>query len=366
MYIRSLEDCRVLQLLIKILLLPFSLLYYIGVSLRNIAFNLGILTSKTYHFPIICIGNLSVGGTGKTPHTEYLIRLLQNEMKIATLSRGYGRKSKGFKVAKESDDAKTIGDEPYQIFKKFKKVIVAVDEQRRRGIEKLMQLKSSPDVIILDDAFQHRKVKAGLNVLLTDYSKLFLNDLVLPAGRLREPIRAARRADLIVVTKSPNVLSPLEIRRIEGMIKPTAYQKVFFSYIEYDQLNPLNASAESLDIEFQDVNKYGVLLVTAIANPKPLMLHLKRYAKEVECFNFKDHHYFSENDYSSIGKKSESLLSSKKLIVITEKDATKFDQEKLSHIPIFSIPMKVNFHEQQGKSFENEVRNYVRSYTKSS
>lgn len=350
---------------LKILLFPFSIIYRVVVSFRNFLFENGLRHSHEYDFPVICVGNLSVGGTGKTPHTEYLIRQLKENHQLAMLSRGYGRTTKGFKIADSSDNASTIGDEPFQIFGKFPSIIVAVDEKRKRGIDSLRKLPSPPQIVILDDAFQHRSVKAGLNVLLTDYSKLYINDFVLPSGRLREPSSGAKRADIIVVTKSPAVLSPLEIRRITLSLKPKEYQKVFFSYINYKEPVPLNEAAVAIKDDSQLADK-GVLLVSAIANSEPLLLHLKRISKETQSINFKDHHFFSDKDYQKVKKQLDELLSPKKVIVITEKDAVKFDVSKFQGTAIFSIPIRIEFHQHQNFNFSEEIKNYVRSYNKSS
>jgi len=324
---------------------------------------MGILNSKSYSFPVITIGNLNVGGTGKTPHTEFVVKLLRENHRLATLSRGYGRKTKGFKIADSADNAKTVGDEPFQLFNKFDDVIVAVDEKRVRGIEKLRKLPSPPNIIVLDDAFQHRYVKAGLNILLTDYSNLYINDLPLPSGRLREPKRAAKRADIIVVTKSPSVLSPLEIRRITSTLKPLDYQKVFFSFIAYEKLKPLNQVAKELQLKRSHLKTYSVTLVTAIANPKPLELYLKRYTKDIDTINFKDHHQFQDKDYTRMIESTSKSLSPNKAIILTEKDAVKFDVSKLGSIPVFSIPIIIKFHELQKESFSEEIKEHVRSYT---
>lgn len=351
-----------MESIIKILLLPLTLIYSAVVRLRNFLFDVGVLPTKSYSFPLISIGNLSVGGTGKTPHTEYIIKILQTKHALATLSRGYGRKTKGFKIADSSDDASSIGDEPFQIFKKFPEIIVAVDENRKRGIQKMMELPAPPNVILLDDAYQHRFVKPGHNILLTEYSKLYIDDLPLPSGRLRENKSSAKRADVIVVTKSPPVLSPLEIRRITSTLNPKPYQKVYFSFIKYRNLVPVNEAAVSIEDEKNKLGKHGVLLVSAIANPKPMLLHLKRYAKEIENINFRDHHFFNKKDYQKINKRLDDFLSPKKLIVISEKDAVKFDGSVFSDIPVFCLPISIGFHEKEEETFENEIKEYVRSY----
>lgn len=353
-----------LGVILKIVLLPFTFIYAFMSLFRNALYDYGLFKSKRFKVPVISIGNLSVGGTGKTPHTEYIIRELASKYRIAVLSRGYKRKTKGFKLADETDDASTIGDEPYQIVKKFKGVTVAVDEKRRRGIEKLMQQDLPPELILLDDAFQHRAVKAGLNILLTDYTKPYTEDIPLPSGRLREPRRGAKRADLIVVSKSPEVLSPLEIRRITSIINPEAYQKVFFSYIEYQSLSALNEAARIISDKKKVLGKYQFLLVSAIANPKPLLLFLKRHATEVRSIRFPDHHFFTDKDYQKIHEKFADIFSNKKALVLTEKDATKIDLEKLQNIPVFVLPIQIAFHKQGEDEFISEINAHVRSYTR--
>lgn len=356
---------RGMSAILKILLLPITLIYTIVSMFRNMLYDLGILSSKTFDFPVISIGNLSVGGTGKTPHTEYILTQLKGRYKMAVLSRGYKRKTKGFKLATNEDNAETIGDEPYQIFRKFKNVIVAVDEKRRRGIQKLLELNSPPKLILLDDAFQHRSVKAGLNILLTDYTNPYTEDLPLPSGRLREPRRGAKRADIIVVTKSPEVVSPLEIRRLTSIINPEPYQKVFFSSIDYQEFIPLNEEAKSIFEEGHSLSKYNVLLVSAIANSKPLLLHLKRHSREVKSLPYKDHHFFLDKDYEDMKQSYADIFSNKKAIVITEKDAVKLDPEKLNEIPVFILPIKIKFHQHGEEDFITAIKEHVRSYTKS-
>lgn len=349
---------------LKFLLLPLSLFYGLAISVRNFFFRIGLFSSEEYSFPVISVGNLSVGGTGKTPHTEYIINQLRKSFRLASLSRGYGRKTKGYRLASEQDSAKTIGDEPFQMFQKFEDVYIAVAEKRKEGIKKLQQLERPPQIIVLDDAFQHRSVKPGLNILLTDYSRLYKDDVILPAGRLREWKSGAKRADIIVVTKSPAVLSPLEIRRISESLNPQPYQKVFFSCISYKKARPLNQAAIDISEQKDKFSTRGVLLVSAIANPESLILYLKRYSKEVQSFSFKDHYFFQPKDYKNIKTQLDKLLSPKKTIVITEKDAVKFDASQFNDIPVFSIPIKIKFHEHQELSFSEEIDNYVRSYSK--
>lgn len=349
--------------ILKILLLPITLIYSIAIMFRNLLYDFGIFSSKAFDFPVISIGNLSVGGTGKTPHTEYIISELKGKFKMAVLSRGYKRKTSGFKIIDDSDNAETAGDEPFQIFQKFKNIIVAVDEKRKRGIEKLRELPNPPNLVLLDDAFQHRSVKAGLNILLTDYTKPFTEDIPLPSGRLREPRRGAKRADIIVVTKSPDVLSPLEIRRLSSIINPEPYQKVFFSYIAYQDLKPLNLAAKENLAESKSISKFSILLVSAIANNKPLMLHLKRHTKEIKALPFRDHHFFEEKDYEKIKQEYNDIFSNKKAIIITEKDAVKIDIEAIGTIPLFMLPIKIKFHQHGDDDFIKEIKEHARSYT---
>lgn len=349
--------------ILKILLLPITLIYSLLSMLRNLLYDIGLLKSKSFDFPVICIGNLSVGGTGKTPHTEYIIENLKEKYRIAVLSRGYKRNTSGFKIVNEEDDANSVGDEPFQIFQKFSDIIVAVDEKRKRGIEKLREMVPPPQIVLLDDAFQHRSVKAGLNILLTDYTNPYTDDIPLPSGRLREPRRGSKRADVIVVSKSPEVLSPLELRRITAVLHPEPYQKVFFSNIDYQELKPLNAAAETIWQNKKAISKYSFLLVSAIANNKPLRLYLKRYCKEIKSLGFKDHHYFNEKDYERIHQSYQDIFSNKKAVVITEKDATKFDLEQVKDLPIFVLPIKIKFHQQGDHEFISEIKEHVRSYT---
>jgi len=314
---------------------------------------------------VISIGNLSVGGTGKTPHIEYVLSELKGRYKMAVLSRGYKRKTSGFRLASPDDNASTIGDEPFQIFQKFPKVLVAVDEKRKRGIQKLNELSNPPRLILLDDAFQHRAVKPGLNILLTDYTKPYTDDIPLPSGRLREGRRGAKRADIIVVTKSPEVLSPLEIRRLISIINPEPYQKVFFSSIDYQNFVPLNEAARNIVEQSKSLSKYSILLVSAIANSKPLLLHLKRHSKDVKAMPYKDHHFFTERDYENIKTSFSDIFSNKKAIVITEKDAVKIELEQFGEIPLFVLPIKIKFHQHGELDFITEIKEHVRSYTRS-
>ena len=231
------------------LLLPISLIYSFVLFLRHKLYDWHILKSKSFDIPNICVGNLNLGGTGKTPHIEYLVRLLSEKYRIAVLSRGYGRKTKGYVLANDSHNHYDIGDEPMQYFKKFNDIKVAVDENRCKGIEKLLKENQPPQIILLDDAYQHRKIKPGLNILLTDYYNLYSNDHLVPAGNLRDIRKAAKRADIIVVSKSPNVLTPYYKKDVEDSLKPLPHQKIFYSYIEYQEFVPFNTASQEVNIK---------------------------------------------------------------------------------------------------------------------
>jgi tetraacyldisaccharide 4'-kinase len=295
--------------------------------LRNKLYDWGLKKSMSYDLPVICVGNLSVGGTGKTPMIEYLVNVLKDDFKVATLSRGYKRKTDGFQLANENVTAEIIGDEPFQFYSKFKnEVVVAVDADRQNGIEQLK--KENPEVILLDDAFQHRKVKAGFNVLLTTFSSPYFKDIVLPTGNLREPKWGAKRADVIVVTKCPMDLSESDKKDITKRINPGAFQHVFFSSIVYSD----SISSAENNIPLKNLKSFT--LVTGIANAQPLIDFLKAKNLDFEHLNFKDHHDFTANDIVSLEKK--------KMIVTTEKDFMRLKQYKSLKDKLFYLPIAVN------------------------
>ncbi len=298
------------------LLYPFSILYGLITFVRNKCYDSGIFKSYDFDIPIISVGNLSVGGTGKTPHIEYLIRMLQTSKKIAVLSRGYQRKTSGFLIAKDGLNAFELGDEPFQYFSKFKDVIVAVDEKRVRGIQQLLKLTSPPDVILLDDAFQHRSVKPGLSIVLTPYDDLFVDDHMLPMGNLREYKSGSKRADIIIVTKCPNYLDSIECQNIKNKIKPTANQELFYSKITYQY----NLQGFDNSININELHRYEVLLITGIANPKPLLNFLTQVNAKCTHLAFSDHHNFTSSDIINIKNTFSNLTSEKKIILTTEKD----------------------------------------------
>lgn len=322
---------------VRKILFPVVPFYFLITQMRNICYDLGIKTSRSYNLPVICVGNLSVGGTGKSPMIEYLISLLNKNYKIATLSRGYKRKSKGFYIADEKATVSTIGDEPFQFYKKFNDIIVSVDANRQNGIDQLLRMSDTPDIILLDDGFQHRKVKAGLNILLTTYDKLYIDDIVLPTGNLREPRSGSKRAHIIVVTKSPDNLGDNEKMDIIKRLNPLKVQHVFFSRIKYSQTIYGSGSFRSLS----DLANQNITVVTGIADPQPLLQYLDNNGFKYEHLSFKDHHSFSDKELKS--------LKDKPFILTTEKDYTRLynnlDPGRLYYMPIemeISDPEKFN------------------------
>ncbi len=342
----------------RLLLFPFSIIYGIILFIRNKLYDVNILKSKSFDTPIITIGNLSTGGTGKSPHIEFFIRNLKEEFKLATLSRGYKRKTNGYLLANINHKAEDIGDEPKQFKNKFPSVPVAVDADRRNGIQQLLNTFADLDFILLDDAFQHRKVKASINILLTEFSAPFYKDYILPMGNLRESRSGYKRADIIIVTKCPDVLSPFDLERFKNKIKPLKHQKLYFSYITYGNLIPLNALAQEKPT--YKLSDYSVTLISGIANPAALKFHIMRYAKEVNEIQFPDHHFFTDSDIKKVEIKFNAYISKQKIIVTTEKDAMRIDLEKFKHLPIFYIPIEIKFHLEDQKSILQQITNYVR------
>jgi tetraacyldisaccharide 4'-kinase len=332
---------------LRLILLPFSLLYGAIVFVRNWMFTKGWLKSTSYNFPVICVGNLSVGGTGKSPMIEYLIRLTKDDYKVATLSRGYKRKTTGFLVANEATTASDIGDEPLQFYSKFKdEIIVSVEAQRTVGIEALLNLANPPAIILLDDAFQHRKVTAGFNILLTPYHDLYVNDFMLPAGNLREPISGAKRADVIVVTKCPKEVSEAERLQITQKLRPTAYQAVFFTTIAYAE----TIQNESEKLSLISLKEEPFVLITGIANPTPLLQYLNDQGLLYVHLKYPDHHHFSESEINSIKQKAGS-----KRMLTTEKDFMRL-QGNLD--ALYYLPITVAFLAEES-SFQEKVKTFI-------
>ena len=336
------------------LLFPFAILYGFITSLRNYLFDKGILKSYSFEIPVIAVGNLNVGGTGKTPQIEYLICLLSSKYKVATLSRGYKRKSEGFVLADADSNAEILGDEPFQYFKKFPNVQVAVDADRRNGIEQLLNQNQKPEVILLDDAFQHRKVKAGFYILLTAYGDLFCDDFILPTGNLRESRNGSKRADLIIVTKCPANISEAEQEAISVKLRRFLLRrndKVFFSSIDYD--DKVYNDTESLSVS--EIKSTPKLLLAGIANPKPFFDFLQ--ADTDDIMTFADHHHFSESEITDIKNKAND-----KIIITTEKDFVRLEAKILKR-QLFYLPIKSKLVSNQ-ETFDQTILNYVGTCTR--
>jgi tetraacyldisaccharide 4'-kinase len=345
---------------LQIILYPVSLLYGLVMQIRNLLFDLRILPSIQFKTPVISVGNLSYGGTGKTPQIEYLIKLLHPPYFVATLSRGYGRKSNGFIVASKRSNVKYIGDEPMQVLKKFEKIKVAVDEKRQRGIFNLLKKFPDLDVVLLDDAFQHRYVKPGISILMTDYGLLYPDDYVLPSGTLREFKSGASRADIIVVTKTPKIFSPITRRRILEDLRPAPHQRVYFSFIKYDDPRPV---FETTSQPFP-AKVTNILLFTGIANDYPLREHLARLCSELVVVHFADHHSYKTHDIEEVLKKYHDLPTLKKVIVTTEKDMVRLKSPEISailkNLPVYYVPIEVDFHGTDKEKFDKEIIEYVK------
>ena len=347
---------------------PLSWFYGLGVRFRNTLFETGFLKSRSFSIPVISVGNITVGGTGKTPHVEYLIRLLQDHSRVAVLSRGYKRKSHGFQIANESSTARTIGDEPFQMKQKFPKVIIAVDKNRVHGIEALNQKYQDIDVILLDDAFQHRYVKPGINILLVDYHRLIIYDTLLPAGRLREPLTGKNRADMVIITKCPKDLKPMEYRVITKAMDLYPYQQIFFTTLEYGELTPL-FKKEAPTVNLDKLKDHNVLLLTGIASPRQMKEDLTPVVSKLSMLSFPDHHAFSQKDIEQISSEF-AKLPSPKCIVTTEKDAARFiGLEGLSNEikeNIYILPVRITFMLNQEEKFNENIIGYVRKNSRNS
>ena len=373
------------------LLIPFSLLYGLAVIIRNFCYDAGLFKSKSFAKPVISVGNLDVGGAGKSPMTEYLIRLLKDDYKLATLSRGYGRKTKGYLVAepgfKNQESSKsgisppdnyrdtihhspltnvtatTFGDEPAQFKAKFPDITVAVCEKRAEGIQKLLP---DHDIILLDDAFQHRAVQPGLSILLLDYNRLGEPHLLLPAGNLREPFTGHWRAQIIVATKCPATLSDDQKSAAAQLIEPLPYQKVFYSRIAYQSLVGLNGETPVEPID-KDIT---VFLLTGIANARPLLQYLQAMTPDVVHHNYPDHHPFTPKNIAKLAAEFSACKAQKKLVVTTEKDAQRLQQSWFNtalpgggKLPVFALPIKVEFLNESGPDFDQLITDYVREHT---
>lgn len=331
------------MIILRYLLFPFAVIYGAINSIRNFLFDKEVLKSYSFGIPIIAVGNLSVGGTGKTPQIEYLIRLLSPNYKIATLSRGYKRKSEGFCLADANSTIEILGDEPFQMYQKFPQIRVAVDADRKNGIEKLLSLIDKPEIILLDDAFQHRKVKAGFYILLTAYNDLFCTDFMLPTGTLREYRNGVKRSDVIIVTKCPKDLSEIAQQQIKNKIGFDV--PIYFSCIDYDDKIYNELETKSVE-EIMNIDK---LLLAGIAKPEPFFSYLE--AREENKMVYADHHYFTDNDIKEIEKKAHN-----RLIITTEKDYVRLKAKSL--LSLYYLPIKSRFLS-NGSDFNKTIFNYL-------
>ena len=337
--------------LLRKILFPLAIIYGLITAIRNYLFDIGVFKSASFSIPVIAVGNLSVGGTGKTPQIEYLIRLLQDDYKVATLSRGYKRESQGYILADDNATAKTIGDEPFQYFQKFNKIQVAVDASRKNGIEQLLSQKQKPEIILLDDAYQHRKVKAGFYILLTAYGDLYADDFMLPTGNLREYKGGAKRANVIVVTKCPAALSTAEQETIRIKLKLSRGQQLFFTTIAYDDtVHSINNS-----LAVSEILKKDKLLLAGIAKPESFFAYLQ--AENDLTMVYPDHHHFTDNDIIAIKNKSKNNI-----IVTTEKDFVRLKGSALDG-QLYYLPIKSNFLT-AADLFDKTILNYVGTSTR--
>ena len=344
-------------------LTPLSWIYGIGVSLRNWMFDIGLLKETDFSIPTISVGNLTVGGCGKTPHVEYLVNLLKDKYKVAVLSRGYKRKSHGYRLAEESTPMPQTGDEPFQMKHKFPDIYVAVDKNRRHGIKRLQKNKRTDnvEVVLLDDAYQHRYVKPGINILLVDYHRIITHDKLLPAGRLREPIVSKERADIVIITKVPDSLLPIDYRVLKKTLALRPYQKLFFTSVAY---KPLVSFADKSTMQLSEIAEdTNILLFTGIASPAQIKTDLQPYCKQLTTLTFPDHHQFTKSDINKICRKYDAMPKPG-IIITTEKDAARLSH--LSDIPadlkenLYILPIGIEFKHNMQTNFDNIVLNYIK------
>lgn len=351
-------------------LMPLSWLYGLGVDIRNALFDMGVLPSVSYDIPIINVGNITMGGTGKTPTVEYLIRLLAGRYRVAVLSRGYKRKTKGYILSTTASSIEEIGDEPWQIKQKFPDVIVAVDANRRRGIERLMTDEATKDVevILLDDAFQHRYVKSGHNIMLVDYHRIISDDCLLPAGRLRERPSSSTRASTIIVTKCPQHINAMGFRVILSSLNVRPYQQLFFSTFTYETMHQLWGDG-MLEPETLRKDNTHVLLLTGIGNPRQMEQDVRKFVQHVNTLTFPDHHYFTKRDVDTINKALQDLPQPH-IIITTEKDAA-----RLLHLEglteevkqcTYVFPIGISIMREEKEKFDKTINDYVQENKRNS
>ena len=349
--------------------MPLSWLYGVVVKTRNTLFEMGVLKSRSFQIPIISVGNITVGGTGKTPHVEYMVRLLKDQFHVAVLSRGYKRKSKGFIKADNQTTMPEIGDEPYQMKQKFTDVTIAVDKNRCHGIDLLTEQDDKLDVILLDDAFQHRYVKPGINILLVDYHRLIIYDKLLPAGRLREPLNGKDRADIVIVTKCPKDLKPMEFRVVTKAMHLYPYQRLYFTTLEYAELQSLFQTSTANIPTLDSLHDTHVMLLTGIASPEQLEHDLAPFSPHLTPLTFADHYQFKAKDIELINN-TFATMQSPKIIITTEKDATRLntvgglsDEVKKN---MYVLPVRISFMQDQDNMFNQQITDYVRKNSRNS
>ncbi|GAB6981815.1 tetraacyldisaccharide 4'-kinase [Prevotella dentasini] len=354
-------------------LLPFSWIYGLGVGFRNELFDLGILKSRSFDVPVISVGNITVGGSGKTPHVEYLVELLKDIAQVAVLSRGYKRKSHGYVLADKDTPVHEIGDEPFQMKQKYPQTYVAVDRKRCHGIDRLTndEPTKDTDIILLDDAFQHRYVKPGINILLVDYHRLIIYDTLLPAGRLREPLSGKHRADIVIITKCPKDLSPIDYRVLSKAMELYPFQELYFTTLEYCDLQPVFNDTGKQQIPLAAVKGKNILLLTGIASPQQLELDLEGYAenKNIVSLSFPDHHAFTKKDAARINE-TFSEMEEPKIVVTTEKDQSRLIgleglDDAVRH-NTYALPIKVKFMLDKEELFNDKIISYVRKNSRNS
>lgn len=344
-----------------ILLYPLSRLYALIVSTRNKLFDLDILHSVDTPLPTISIGNITVGGTGKTPHSEYIISLLQNDYKLAYLSRGYRRGSRGFQLSNEQSTSHQLGDEAQQIHKKFPNITVAVDSDRLNALRKIEKQTPTPDLVILDDAYQHRNIHPDLNILLIDYNRLTYNDDYLPLGRLRESYKNTDRADIIIITKCPTTIRPVDMLSVRVQIEPYPYQSLYFTNISHGTPEAIFGGVPL------DMHDKQLLVVTGICQPQHMHEYIQQYTEHIITMNYPDHHIFTSEDIKKIENKFDTLEPENRAILITAKDRARLDTvfvpDKLKPY-MYSIDIEINFIFNQQEKFDQQIKKFVKKRVK--
>ena len=355
----------------RLILIPFSWFYGLVIWIRNTLYDNGLFKATGFNIPVLSVGNITVGGTGKTPHVEYLVDLLTGEYRVATLSRGYRRNTRDFRVASESSTAREIGDEPLQIKRRFPQAVVAVDRKRVNGISEIMKLTPTAEVIILDDAYQHRSIRPGFSILLIDYHRPIDRDQLLPAGMLREPARNRNRANMILVTRSPERIKPIELREYVNRMDLCIGQHLFFTTIRYDNLVPVYEDCPARDAAWYKANAGGVLILSGIANPRAIRQYARSISTQISELTFPDHHRYKRKDLDRINMRFAELVQHWKevLVLTTEKDAVKLrdlDPDPAVRKAMHAVRIRVHFLNDDKDNFDQQIKRYVTSNKRSS